>query len=149
MTNIISVTSYRAKHINTLTRIVYLVFGLGIATMISAYPPIKTEWIVTGSLLSIVLAMFAIIGLWPRLKVSVLGHVLNNRVLHTVVFFLVGMTVIMMTYLDPPLASMWYVFFSFTGALMVFDAIISSAYLQSSNSGRRTKTPELALHKGH
>jgi len=149
MTNIISVTSYKAKHINTLTRIVYLVLGLGIATMISAYPPIETAWIVTGSLLSIVLAMFAIIGLWPRLKVSVLGHVLNNRVVHTIVFFLVGMGVIMMTYLYPPLANMWYVFFSFTGALMVFDAIISSAYMLSANSGRKTNTAELALHNSH
>jgi hypothetical protein len=117
--------------------------------MISAYPPIETAWIVTGSLLSIVLAMFAIIGLWPRLKVSVLGHVLNNRVVHTIVFFLVGMGVIMMTYLYPPLANMWYVFFSFTGALMVFDAIISSAYMLSANSGRKTNTAELALHNSH
>ena len=149
MTNIISVTSYKANRINTLTRIVYLVFGLGIATMISAYPPIKTEWIVTGSLLGIILTIFAIIGLWPRLKVSLLGHVFNNRVVHTVVYFLVGMGVIMMTYLDPPVAEMWYVFFSFTGALMVFDAIISSAVMLSSNPGRKTNTSELALHNRH
>ena len=95
------------------------------------------------------MTIFAIIGLWPRLKVSLLGHVFNNRVVHTVVYFLVGMGVIMMTYLDPPVAEMWYVFFSFTGALMVFDAIISSAVMLSSNPGRKTNTSELALHNRH
>ena len=150
MFDIISITSYRATQIRTFSRIVNLVFGLGMATMISAYPPLKAEWIVVGSMLSIVLTLFGIIGLWPRLRVSIFGHVLNNRVLHTVVFFLSGITVIMMTYFNPPVADAWYAFFSLSGTLMVFDAIASTAYRLKSGTIRRKIAPAVyPLHSSH
>ncbi len=150
MINIINISSYKATRIRTFSRIVYLVSGLGMATMISAYPPLKPEWIVVGSMLSIVLTLFGIIGLWPRIRVTIFGHILNNRIVHTVVFFLAGITVIMMTYFNPPVADAWYAFFSLVGALMVFDAIASTAYRLKSKTIPRKIAPAIyPLHSSH
>lgn len=139
MTSIISVSSYKAGPIRTMSRIVNLVIALGLPVMLVAYPPVKTEWIATGSMLSILLFLFAIVGLWPRLRVSILGHVFNNMILHTTVSFLIGMSVIMMAIYNPPVANTWFAFFSFIGLLLVFDAILSMGYLLKSRSVRRTK----------
>ena len=129
MTDLIEVSSERPHPIRTLSRVVTLAIGIALPVMLITYPPVKPTWLAMGTILSIVLALFSIVGLWPALRVSLLGHIFNNKVVHTTTYFLIGMIVITLSIANPAVSNVWFAFFNLVGALLVFDAITSMTYL--------------------
>jgi len=146
MTNIVNISSNKAQRIRTMSRVVNLIIGLGLPVMIFQFPPAKPTWLAMGFLLSIILVTFSIVGLWPKLKVSFLGHVFDNQVVHTTTSFVVGMTIIVLAIANPPVLTAWFAFFMGIGTLLVFDAIISLGYRAKISAKKTTSAPYQQHH---
>lgn len=147
MKDIVNVSSNRSNPIRTMTRIVNLGIAITLPVMLILYPPVKPTWLVMGTFLSIVLGLFSIIGLWPRMRVTLLGHAIHNPAVHTTAYFLVGMICISLSFANPSVSTSWFAFFTLVGAMMVFDAITSMTYLfKDSKSQNTIKHEETVTH---
>ena len=143
MTEVINVSSKRAHPIRLMSRIIGLIIGVSLPVMLIEYPPVKPTWLAMGTILSIVLALFSIFGLWPRLRITFLGHVLNNKVVHTTTFFLIGMIIITLSFVNQEVSGTWLAFFMLVGALLVLDAITSITYIVKSKKQELSQAPQL------
>lgn len=146
MTSIVNISSYKAQRIRTLSRVVNLIIGIGLPIMMLQYPPAKPTWLVMGFVLSIVLVSFSIVGLWPKLKVSILGHVFDNRVVHATTSSVIGILLILMAISNPPVLREWFAFYNAMGILLILDAIISTGYLMKAKKSGEQKVSNIHQH---
>jgi hypothetical protein len=150
MTNILSVSSKMSHPIRTMTRVINLCIAITVPVMLIYYPPVNPTWEVMGVMLSIVLGLFSIVGLWPRMRVTLLGHVVHNPEVHTTTYFLLGMIIIALSIASPAVAMEWFAFFVLVGAMMVFDAITSMTYLLKSGKPTQSAiTADNVTHQTH
>ena len=128
MTTLLRVSTGKAKALRTTTRVLFLFLGASMILMEMTNPPVRQFWMVMGLLMPAVLILYAIVGLTPRLRVSSFGEVLNNKMAHIVVSFLLGMGVIIAAMIYPPVNKMWFAYFNLVGILLVFDALVTSSW---------------------
>ena len=128
MSNLFSVSSEKAATIRTSTKVVFLLIGFSLIVMEIYLPPAKPLWFISGNILGIILIIFSIVGLTPRLRISWLGKIVRNTGFHIAFNSILGMGIIIAAMVHPPAREFWYAYFNIIGILLVFDAIITSSW---------------------
>lgn len=124
----IDVSAAKPRALRSTTRALFLFIGFGLIAMEMITPPTIPVWQVLGYLLGAVLVLYTIVGLTPRLRVTNFGKVVDNRIFHVIFSAVLGLAIIILAMVRPPITMTWFAFFNLVGLLLVFDAIITSTW---------------------